>query len=356
MRCTSSRDVVQSCTCRGSASDFGAARSGCAERPRRVIQDSNARVMHVARRRSASASSPVGTLVVAAAYLSPCGVSSGGGHRVWVRRRRGGWARWGFVVVRGRPGLLRHSARVGFRVGDMMCDGVFRQMVLRPLILSGPSPPGRVGSSLAGSWPRFSGLISGLPRDRSGQRDRDLFAGGCTERETGEPLTLFGGQQVALLRDPVVVEHRIGRPRVRYPRAPTTPFDAECRPPSPPGHTPNRDMTSFAAIGRSAPTAAPRGPKPGVEVTLRGSAAADTDAGRWERQRLLSRSWLSTRAASAPPGRLSRRRSARWSVAGDAAEAIVGSDDRRHVNAAAPSPKVRCCSTPTAAALGAALS
>ena len=25
-------------------------------------------------------------------------------------------------------------------VGDMMCDGVFRQMVLRPLILSGPFP------------------------------------------------------------------------------------------------------------------------------------------------------------------------------------------------------------------------
>jgi hypothetical protein len=39
----------------------------------------------------------------------------------------------------------------------MMFDGVFRQMVLRPLILSGPSPLGRVGSSLAGSWPRFIG-------------------------------------------------------------------------------------------------------------------------------------------------------------------------------------------------------
>jgi hypothetical protein len=37
------------------------------------------------------------------------------------------------------------------RVGGMMCDGVFGQMVLRPLILSGPFPPGRVGSSLAGS-------------------------------------------------------------------------------------------------------------------------------------------------------------------------------------------------------------
>ena len=30
--------------------------------------------------------------------------------------------------VRGRPGLLRHSTRVGYRVGDMMCDGGFRQM------------------------------------------------------------------------------------------------------------------------------------------------------------------------------------------------------------------------------------
>ena len=30
--------------------------------------------------------------------------------------------------VRGRPGLLRHATRVGYRVGDMMCDGGFRQM------------------------------------------------------------------------------------------------------------------------------------------------------------------------------------------------------------------------------------
>jgi hypothetical protein len=48
----------------------------------------------------------------------------------------------------------------------MMFDGVFRQMVVRPLVLSGQSPPvWRVGSSLAGSWPRFIGLFSGLPRD-----------------------------------------------------------------------------------------------------------------------------------------------------------------------------------------------
>jgi len=39
----------------------------------------------------------------------------------------------------------------------MMFDGVFRQMMVRPLILSGPFPPGRVGSDLARNWPRFIG-------------------------------------------------------------------------------------------------------------------------------------------------------------------------------------------------------
>jgi hypothetical protein len=39
----------------------------------------------------------------------------------------------------------------------MMFDGVFRQMVVRPLILSGPSPWVRVGSNRAWSWPRFIG-------------------------------------------------------------------------------------------------------------------------------------------------------------------------------------------------------
>jgi len=40
-----------------------------------------------------------------------------------------------------------------------MFDGVFRQMV-RPLVLSGQSPPvWRVGSGLAGSWPRFIGWV-----------------------------------------------------------------------------------------------------------------------------------------------------------------------------------------------------
>ncbi len=38
----------------------------------------------------------------------------------------------------------------------------------------------------------------------------------------------------------------IGRPRGRNRRVPTTPFDAEDRPPSPPDHA-NRDMTSFVA-------------------------------------------------------------------------------------------------------------
>ena len=41
-------------------------------------------------------------------------------------------------------------------VGDMMCDGVFGQMVLRPLILSRPSP-GMGRQQSAGSWPRFIG-------------------------------------------------------------------------------------------------------------------------------------------------------------------------------------------------------
>jgi hypothetical protein len=39
----------------------------------------------------------------------------------------------------------------------MMCDWGFRQMVVRPLILSVPSPRERVGSGLAGSRPGFIG-------------------------------------------------------------------------------------------------------------------------------------------------------------------------------------------------------
>ena len=74
------------------------------------------------------------------------------------RRREGVRGRVvGLVCVRGRPGSTSALDPGLLRVGDMMCDGVFRQMVMRPLILSGPSPRGWVGSSLAGSWPRFIG-------------------------------------------------------------------------------------------------------------------------------------------------------------------------------------------------------
>jgi len=36
------------------------------------------------------------------------------------------------------------------RLGDMMSDGVLQQMVLQPLIVSGLSPLGRVGSDFTG--------------------------------------------------------------------------------------------------------------------------------------------------------------------------------------------------------------
>ena len=45
--------------------------------------------------------------------------------------------------------------------------------------------------------------------------------------------------------DTVGTSYSNGRPRGRNPRAPTTPFDAEDRPPSSPDHV-NRDITSFA--------------------------------------------------------------------------------------------------------------
>jgi hypothetical protein len=41
------------------------------------------------------------------------------------------------------------------------------------------------------------------------QRDRDLLAGGGGKLQRGEPLALLQAQQVAALRDPVVVEHRL---------------------------------------------------------------------------------------------------------------------------------------------------
>ena len=65
-------------------------------------------------------------------------------------------ALWCLVCPR-TPRLTSALGPVWLRVGDMMLDGVLRQMVLRPLSLSGPSPRGWVGSSLAGSWPRFIG-------------------------------------------------------------------------------------------------------------------------------------------------------------------------------------------------------
>src|SRR5947209_2597327 len=75
----------------------------------------------------------------AAAYLSPAPgqgarevLSSGIAGVVVGRHARSG----GSGCVRGRPGLLRHSTLVWLRAGGMMFDGVFRQMVMRPLILS----------------------------------------------------------------------------------------------------------------------------------------------------------------------------------------------------------------------------
>jgi hypothetical protein len=94
----------------------------------------------------------------ATAYLFRSGLSSvmfvG-----WVRRSvvGGAWARWRDRVCPRTPRLtsVLDSGWLPV-VGDMMCDGVFRQMVLRPLILSGPFPVGGRQQS-AGSWPRFIG-------------------------------------------------------------------------------------------------------------------------------------------------------------------------------------------------------
>ena len=84
---------------------------------------------------------------------SPAGMDAGG-----TPAGGGAWARCGAGVCPRTPRLTSALDPGWLWVGDMMCDGVFRQMVMRPLSLSGPSPRvRRVGSSLAGSWPRFIG-------------------------------------------------------------------------------------------------------------------------------------------------------------------------------------------------------
>ena len=68
----------------------------------------------------------------------------------------GAWARcWGRSCPR-TPRLTSVLDSGWLRAGDMMCDGVFRQVVVRPLGLSGRSPEkGRQQG--VGSWPRFIG-------------------------------------------------------------------------------------------------------------------------------------------------------------------------------------------------------
>jgi hypothetical protein len=67
----------------------------------------------------------------------------------------GAWARWCGWCARA-PSLTSDLDPGWLRVGDMMVDGVTPEMVVRPLVLSGPSP--RCGSAgEAGSWPRFIG-------------------------------------------------------------------------------------------------------------------------------------------------------------------------------------------------------
>jgi hypothetical protein len=98
--------------------------TAAAVRPRRPVAVDAERLCIMQRRGSA----PHGVRHV---YLCRPTVSSGGplmvasrsGPELGVRVRVEGQG-----YVRGRPGLLRHSTRVGYRAGDMMCDGGFRQM------------------------------------------------------------------------------------------------------------------------------------------------------------------------------------------------------------------------------------
>src|SRR5450432_848110 len=78
----------------------------------------------------------------------------------------GAWGVEGQLCVRGRPGLSALDPGWS-RAGDMMCDGVFRQMVLWPLGLSRPSP---VKGSAAGlrELATVHRDCSGLPRDSRG--------------------------------------------------------------------------------------------------------------------------------------------------------------------------------------------
>ena len=96
---------------------------------------------------------------------SPVGVDAGG-----TRAGGGAWARCGAGVCPRTPRLTSALDPGLLRVGDMMCDGVFRQMVMRPLILSGPSPRWVGRQQSRRELAAVHRLISGLPRD-SGSGD-----------------------------------------------------------------------------------------------------------------------------------------------------------------------------------------
>ena len=87
--------------------------------------------------------------VVLPAYLSRRGCQGGLGSVGGLWAFGGAWARCGVEVCPRTPWLTWAIGPGWLRVGDMMCDGVFRQMVLRPLILSGPSARGWTKESRA---------------------------------------------------------------------------------------------------------------------------------------------------------------------------------------------------------------
>jgi len=102
-----------------------------------------------------NASSPVGCPVSAGGgALSPAGRPFGPS----AERLTGAVPALCSDSCRRTPRLTSARGPGWLQVGDMMLDGAFRQMLVRPLSLSGPSPRVRwVGSSLAGSRPRFIG-------------------------------------------------------------------------------------------------------------------------------------------------------------------------------------------------------